>query len=228
MLPLNHCLALLPAPGACASETRPGARALAVGAARAFALTGALACALAWSTPGRASPAQADCADGPGVPAARTLRETPALAGDAAQARAAWLDATTLRWAGMQAEGGTRFRLLHAPLGGLRVSVGEPAQGAAGALALEPVAPEAATPSTLRFSHIAAGVTLRAANWPAATQRAWHRGQLLLVQEDAQGHVRAATRVQHAGAIDALYAAAEQAHDLGAVVRAGRTHFGLW
>jgi pullulanase/glycogen debranching enzyme len=71
-------------------------------------------------------------------------------------------------------------------------------------------------------------VTLRAAHWPAATQRAWHRGQLLLVQEDAQGRVRAATRVQHAAALDALYAAAEQAPGLGAVPHATRTEFGLW
>jgi pullulanase/glycogen debranching enzyme len=192
--------------------------------ALALALVGGVLCAAAGAS---ASPL-ADCADGPGAGVARTLRATPALPGDFAQARAAWLDATTLRWAGVQPEAGTRFRLLHAPQGGLRVAPGEPAQGTAGALTLHPVDPPAPTPSTLRFSHIGAGATLQAANWPTAAQRAWHQGQLLLVQEDAQGRVRAATRVQHAGALDALYAAAEQAPGLGAVPRAGRTDFGLW
>ena len=192
----------------------------------------ALAAALLGAATGAAANAGAaplaDCADGPGSAVARTLRDTPALPGDYGQARAAWLDATTLRWAGVQPEAGTRFRLLHAPQGGLRVAPGEPVQGAAGARVLQPVDPPAQTPSTLRFSHIGAGVTLRAADWPVATQRAWHRGQLLLVQEDGQGRVRAATRVQHAGALDALYAAAGQAPGLGAETRAGRTHFGLW
>jgi pullulanase-type alpha-1,6-glucosidase len=201
------------------------AAALAVSVLAAGAFAGS---APARPGPGSAAPALADCADGPGTPVARTLRETAALPGDFAQARAAWLDATTLRWAGVQPEPGTRFRLVHAPQGGLRVAPGEPVQGAAGALVLQPAAAPAQTPSTQRFSHIAAGVTLRAENWSVATQRAWHRGQLLLVQEDEQGRVRAATRVQLAGALDALYAAAEQAPGLGAVPRAARTDFGLW
>jgi pullulanase len=203
-----------------------------VAAALACSVLGAAAAAPgsapARPAPGAAAWPLADCADGPGTPVARTLRATPALPGDHAQARAAWLDASTLRWAGVQPEAGTRFRLVHAPQGGLRVAPGQAVQGAAGALALQPVAPPAQTASTLRLSHIGAGVTLRAPNWPAATQRAWHRGQLLLVQEDAQGRVRAATRVQHAAALDALYAAAEEAPGLGAVPRGGRTQFGLW
>ncbi len=203
-----------------------------VAAALACSVLGAGA-ASPGSTPARPAPGAAasplsDCADGPGTPVARTLRATPALPGDYAQARAAWLGATTLRWAGVQAEAGTRFRLVHAPQGGMRVAPGETVQGAAGALVLQPADPPAQTASTLRFSHIGAGVTLRAPNWPAATQRAWHRGQLLLVQEDAHGRVRAATRVQHAGALDELYAAAEQAPGLGAVLRGKHTDFGLW
>ena len=189
-----------------------------------------LACVAACSVGGAwaATAALADCADTAGEPVARTLRETPALAGNLGQARAAWLDATTLRWAGVQHEPGMRFRLVHAPQGGMRVTVGEVVQGASQALPMQPVNPPAPTPSTQRWSHIGAGVTLRATGWPARTQRAWHRGQLLLVQEDAQGRVRAATRVQHAGALDDLYAAAEQAPGLGALARAGRTQFGLW
>ena len=169
-----------------------------------------------------------DCADDRGQPASRTLRATPALPPAFAEARAAWLDATTLRWAGVRPAPGERVRLVHAPHGGLRVAAGEPVGGAEQAHALQPVEAAPETDATRRFSHIGAGVTLRATGWNAATARAWHRGQLLLVHEDAQGRVRAATRVQHAGALDAIYAAAEQAPDLGAVVRGARTHFGLW
>jgi pullulanase/glycogen debranching enzyme len=205
---------------------------LVAGAALVLA-TGGLAGAHAARPAAHAAPpaepsALADCADGPGQPASRTLRATPALPPAFAEARAAWLDATTLRWAGVEPGPGERVRLVHAAQGGLRAAPGEPVGGAEHAITLQPVAPSPETDATRRFSHIGAGVTLRATGWNAATARTWHRGQLLLVHEDAQGRVRSATRAQHAGALDALYAAAEQTPHLGAVFRGARTHFGLW
>jgi len=202
-------------------------------ARRARALATGLACCLAlpaWSDsvpPARA----ADCSAGP----QQVLRATPALPAAFGQARAAWLDATTLRWAGVAATPGTRFRLVHAPEGGLEVAAGEPVRGThgtqrtPGAVMLQPAAaPALAGDEALRVSHIGAGLTLGVAAADAARLREWHRGQLLLVQEDAQGRVQAATRVQAAAALDHLYAAAADAPDLGAVKRGARTHFGLW
>ena len=59
------------------------------------------------------------------------------------------------------------------------------------------------------------------------TLRELHRQQLLLVQEDADGRVLRATRLQSPGALDALYAAAADA-ELGATVAPDRTTFALW
>jgi hypothetical protein len=47
----------------------------------------------------------------------QVLRATPALPEAFAQARAAWLDATTLRWAGAAAAPGLALLLVHAPAG---------------------------------------------------------------------------------------------------------------
>ena len=59
-----------------------------------------------------------------------------------------------------------------------------------------------------------------------------HRGQLVLVLEDAQGRVLQAARVQHAAALDTLYAGAAAEAALGASVQrrgtAARTGFKLW
>ena len=70
------------------------------------------------------------------------------------------------------------------------------------------------------------GVTLRPTA-DRATLRALHQHQLLLTQEDADGRVIRATRLQSAAALDALYAAAGQAR-LGATIADGRTSFALW
>ena len=143
------------------------------------------------------------------------------------EARAAWLDAHHLRWAGVSAGDGP-IRLLHSKRGQLSLSAGEPVRGVDAALVLDAVEALPPTPATQRFSHIGPGVTLavRAADW--ARLREQHRGQLMLVQEDEQGRVRRATAVQVAGALDGLYAAAESVNDLGATLRARQTHFALW
>jgi pullulanase len=77
-----------------------------------------------------------------------------------------------------------------------------------------------------RFRHVAAGVTLAIVATPA-TMRDLHRGQLLLVQESADGRVLGATRLQSPGALDELHAAAETA-ELGVVVSDDSTQFALW
>ncbi|MCY7315117.1 MAG: pullulanase-type alpha-1,6-glucosidase, partial [Rubrivivax sp.] len=63
---------------------------------------------------------------------------------------------------------------------------------------------------------------------PLQSLRALHRGQLVLVQEDATGRVLQATAVQAAAALDDLYAQAEQVPSLGATPSPGRTGFKLW
>jgi len=132
-------------------------------------------------------------------------------------AQAAWLDGQHLRWAGAPAQG--RFRLHHSRQGLLAVAEGDRVAGSDGAMTLQVVQAPAENPSTRRFSHISAGPTL--AVRPADLHRlgAVLREQVLLTREDAMGRVLAATHVQLAGVLDALYAAAGDLNDLGAVLK---------
>jgi pullulanase len=143
------------------------------------------------------------------------------------EARAAWLDAHHLRWAGVSAGDGP-IRLLHSKRGQLSLFVDAPARGVDAALTLDAVEALPPTPQALRFSHIDAGVTLAVRSADRRRLPELHRGQLLLVQEDGQGRVLRATSVQSAGALDALFAAAESVNDFGATPRAKQTGFRLW
>ncbi|HRQ66355.1 MAG TPA: DUF3372 domain-containing protein, partial [Xanthomonadaceae bacterium] len=139
-------------------------------------------------------------------------------------ARAFWLDGHTLRWPGKSGAG--RYRLHHAARGGIVANIGATASGADGVLDLVTFAGELAAQTIARFAWVGEGVTLAVPG--DAPMRELLRGQLLLVQEDPQGRVLDATRVQHAGALDDLYAAAGDVEDLGAQVGPARTVFKVW
>jgi pullulanase/glycogen debranching enzyme len=148
----------------------------------------------------------------------------PAPAAPALEARAIWLDASLLRWPGIGSGG--RFRLHHSANGSVVAITGAPVTGADGALDVEPY--DEALPAAVaeRFRHVAAGVTLRV-RADAESLRNLHQQQLLLVQEDTDGRVIRATRLQSPGALDDLYAAASHA-DLGVSALPGLTRFGVW
>ncbi|QBE64691.1 alpha-1,6-glucosidase domain-containing protein [Pseudoduganella lutea] len=137
-------------------------------------------------------------------------------------ARAAWLDRRTLAWPGARAD--SRVRLYHARNASVTAPAGGKVGGADGFLALD--ATPAAMPERLRYLGQAPVFALRDAD--VADIARLHRGKLLLVSEAADGTVLDATRVQVAGALDDLYAAAEAVPDLGATPRANGTTFKLW
>jgi len=146
--------------------------------------------------------------------------------GEQLDARAVWLDKRLVRWPGAAADGA--YRLYHSPSASANAKVGAKVTGAAGSIKLDisPTAvPQAASE---RFKWVATGPTLRVADGDLPRLRALHREQLVLVQEDAHGVVLAATRIQSAGALDDLYAAAEGIPDLGATPSANKTGFKLW
>ncbi|WP_292039050.1 alpha-1,6-glucosidase domain-containing protein [Massilia sp. UBA6681] len=138
------------------------------------------------------------------------------------EARAVWLDRRLLTWPG--AEAGSTFRLYHSGKAAIVATPGAKVAGADGALALE--ASTAKLP--VRFKWVGAGPVLSVRAQDLARLKDLHRGQLVLVQEAADGTVRAATRIQAAGALDDLYAAAGELPDLGATPKKGRTAFRLW
>ncbi|MFL6658258.1 MAG: alpha-1,6-glucosidase domain-containing protein [Massilia sp.] len=158
----------------------------------------------------------AEC-DGPGF---QHVLQASALS---YEAQAVWLDAHVVRWPGVA---GGSFRLYHATKGGISAVVGAKVTGADGALELDPITETA--PSAARFSYVGAGQTLSVRASDRARLARLHRSQLILVQEAADGQVLAATRVQVAGALDALYASAASEQALGVTVGPRRTDFKLW
>jgi hypothetical protein len=138
------------------------------------------------------------------------------------EARAVWLDRRLLTWPG--AEAGSTFRLYHSGKAAIVAKPGAKVEGADGALALD--ASGAKLP--VRFKWVGAGPVLSVRTADQPRLKDLHRGQLVLVQEAADGTVRAATRIQAAGALDDLYAAAGDLSDLGATPKKGRTSFRLW
>ena len=96
---------------------------------------------------------------------------------------------------------GTRFRLYHAANATLDARPGRPVAGFDRRLdALQHDAPLPA-PLATRFAFVGAGATLAVAA-DDAELAALHRGQVLLVHEDARGDVLDATALQVAGAFD--------------------------
>ena len=142
------------------------------------------------------------------------------------ESRAVWLNRRLAKWPGADATG--VFRLYHSPNGSISAYPGSAVSGAAGALTLDVSTAPAPAPDAARFKYVGAGVVLAIRDGDLAQLPALHRQQLVLVQESAAGKVRAATRLQNAGALDDLYAAAAKAPDLGVTVGKQRTAFKLW
>ena len=136
-------------------------------------------------------------------------------------ARAAWLDRRSLAWPGAS-EG--VFRLYHSATAAIVARTGAPVRGADGAL------PLTITHATLpaAFAWLGKGPVLALGATDDARISTLHKGQMVLVREDAGGNVLDATYVQVAGALDDLYAAAERVADLGATPAQASTGFKVW
>jgi pullulanase len=148
----------------------------------------------------------------------------PAAATGPAHARGIWFDGQQLRWPGIELRADSRILLYHSATGQLVAEPGAPVRGADDVVAL---LPDTESPPAQGFPHVQAGATLRIDDAARERMRTLHRGQLLLVHEDATGRVLEATRLQAAGALDDLYAAAQSAV-LGAETDASSTRFAVW
>jgi pullulanase/glycogen debranching enzyme len=149
-------------------------------------------------------------------------------------ARAVWLDRRLIAFPGA-APGGI-FKLYHSPRGSISAPAGGKVAGAAGALTLGLATGSVPPPLAARFKWVGAGPVLQLDENDMSRIGELHREQLVLVQEDAQGAVLAATRVQVAGALDDLYAAAAGLDKLGVDIAVDtanrtaskRTGFSVW
>jgi len=163
---------------------------------------------LALAAAGSALAQSADC-DAAGF--ARVLQPSTGQS----EARAHWLSQRLIRWPGAAAAD-SRFRLLWAPRGGITAQPGSKAHGAQAALALQRHAQPLPEPLAQRFKFVAPGLDLALPERALARLPQWLQGELVLVEEAADGTLRRATALQVAGALDDRYAAATQASDLGA------------
>jgi pullulanase/glycogen debranching enzyme len=141
-------------------------------------------------------------------------------------ARAVWLDKRLVRWPGAATDG--VFKVYYSPGGSIAAPAGGKVSGAGGFIVLDPYQGQAPAAAALRFKYLADGPLLQVNDNDADRLSDLHRQQLVLVREDAAGKVLDATRIQAAGALDDLYAAAADLDRLGVDVADGRTRFSVW
>jgi pullulanase/glycogen debranching enzyme len=140
-------------------------------------------------------------------------------------ARAVWLNRQLIKWPGADAT--ASFHLYYAPSGFVWTSVGAKVRNAS-SIRLEVASSEAAGDVTRRFNYIGDGPLLSVSAGDLERVPELLRGQLVLVEENSDGTVRAATRVQVAGALDDIYAAAGSMRGLGATPSPAQTRFAVW
>ncbi len=161
---------------------------------------------------------------------AQTVLHAAPAGAPATSADAYWLNHHLLQWPKVAVSPDGRFRLYHSRNGQILARVGAAVGGADGSLALEPFGGAVPTEVVQRFKFVAPGVVLAVHANDAVRVPELVRDQLVLVQEDAQGKVLAASSTQLPGALDDLYVRASDADDLGAQVtrQPVRTQFRLW
>jgi len=140
-------------------------------------------------------------------------------------ARAVWLDKRLVKWPRVT---GTGVRLCHSATGQIQVAADAAVQGADGCVTLDAFTGSVPAALAQRFKYVAGGGVFAVRDVDIARLPSLHQQQLVLVQEDANGRVQNATTAQIAGALDDLYAAANDVPDLGAVAKNGSTSFKLW
>lgn len=179
------------------------------------------ACALAFALPMMTVSAATSITDCDAPATARLLQPSMQTAVDA---RAYWLDASTLQWPGKPATG--RYRLLRSRDAALVAAVGKPVRGADAVWPVVPSAVRLDAGTATRFEFIPEGMRARLDATVSAHVRASLDAQWLLVQEDLRGRVIDVTGLQWPGLLDAVFDGDHA--DLGLHVDSESTRFGLW
>jgi pullulanase len=146
------------------------------------------------------------------------------------RAQAYWLNRNLIQWPKVAADG--RFRLYAATNETIVATVGAQVTGSDQALDLKVFSGAVPTELSTRFKFVADGVRLRLPPMADTRSRNLHRGQLMLVKEDASGRVVQFARLQIPGALDDWYASAARESALGVTIQrkgnASTTQFKLW
>jgi pullulanase len=142
------------------------------------------------------------------------------------EARAFWLNKQLIQWPTVDTSGAVK--LYHSREGQLIAVKDTVVSGADGSVTLDAFSGTVPADAAERFKWIGRGAVFAVKSADTAQLGSLHKSQLVLVQEDAAGKVQNATAVQAAGALDDLYAAAENVNDLGVRIAGGSTTFKLW
>jgi pullulanase len=142
------------------------------------------------------------------------------------EASAYWLDEKTIQWPGVKAE--ARFALIVSPADALPAApqpkVGERVPKGAQEIMLSVANPVVSA----RFQWLERGVQLTSAALTETTVKTLLKSDVALAQLDAQNNITRLARLQHPGALDRLYAAADNMNDLGVSFTENTTQIKLW
>lgn len=144
-------------------------------------------------------------------------------------AQAYWLSGQVLQWPGKtEVRHGHALSLLSSRHSHLRLALGQKAEGVERRWPLTPS--HASLPEAVRqrFAFVKPGLMLQMPSLSDDVLRELHTHQTLLVEEDAQGRVVAISRLQSAGALDALFAPAAHRFALGPHKSGARSQLALW
>lgn len=140
-------------------------------------------------------------------------------------ARAVWLDRGHVKWPG--ADPKASYRLYYSQSGIVWPSIGGHIPYAS-SIALDSFTGDLAPGVSQRFEYLANGPVLSVRDEELARVPELLRSQLVLAEENSDGTVRSVTRVQAAGALDDIYAAAGRMTGLGVTPSASATQFSVW
>jgi pullulanase len=141
-------------------------------------------------------------------------------------ARAIWLDRSTLRWPGAN-ESGT-FKLYLSATGQIKAKKGHATTGSDGSLSLDIFNGKLADEAQTRFNYVSKGIELKLKPSDLGRLQELHKQQLVLVNEDGKGRAIDFTATQIAAAMDDLYKQAGSIADLGVTLSSNTTRFKLW
>ncbi len=196
-------------------------RNLSATAMAARALAGLIVCLLSQTLQAQLAPALSDC----NAPAfAQTLRA--AAQSEVPAAGAYWLSRNLIQWPGVREPG--VYRIYYGAAESLVVNDGHPVASARGALLLTQVASRLPEDVRKRFAFVGPGAVLKLPVSAVPALPALLRDVLVLVHEDAAGHVLHASRMQIPGVLDDLYGDAAQKRGLGVQAGVRHTRFALW
>lgn len=140
-------------------------------------------------------------------------------------ARAVWLDRGHIKWPG--ADPKASYKLYYSPSGIVWPSIGHNIPYAS-SIALDVSNGELAAGAAQRFHYLGDGPVFSVRSDDLARVPDLLRSQVVLVEENNDGTVRAATRLQGAGALDDIYAAAGSMKGLGVSPAGSATRFAVW